>query len=165
MVPWHQPLLTKSPRSLTSSMLAKQPCKERQTCYIPTPSVTGLFMNALGLGSAPAKGFRSLKEPWPVLLLGKVPLLCIRFVLPQMCPHESPKAGRAWAASSPAQAAHCTEPFASPLRWAWVWTRPLRDNVIVCVLPEVPPCDGALVCSVCAHVWVLGVGRGKQSLS
>lgn len=45
-------------------------------------------------------------------------------------------------------------------------TRPLRDNVIICVvLPEVPPCDGALVCGVYAHVWVLSMGGGRQPLS
>lgn len=96
-----------------------------------------------------------------MLLLGKAPLLCIRFVLPQLCPQGSPKAGLAWAASSPARAVHRAEPFVSHLRWARVQTRPLRDNVIICVvLPEVPPCHEALDCGACAHVWVLGVGGG-----
>lgn len=108
----------------------------------------------------PAHGSRSLKELLPVMFLGKGPSPLDQ-TLSRFCLQELPRWGPAWTASFPCLEMDTarTQPSVSHLKWAWVWTHPLQDNVIICIAP--PDCAALQegLGLLCVRVWECpGVG-------
>lgn len=58
---------------------------------------------------------------------------CSRLVLPSAVAQRGPGPGSL--SSAPDRTPHPTQPFTSHLTRAWVWTQPLRDDVINCIVP------------------------------